>query len=323
MPLFTIQMIDWFSGKVAYQFTRLGFTVGSSLAKSFPAGSYWFTDRLVKAGFYFFRGYRRRSIRNIQDAYGSAIDAPAASRIAAQALRNFFRACVEIAALIDASDEEISAKIPVEGREYLEAALRRGKGAVVLSAHLGNFFFVGSRLAVDGFPTYVLVNQPRDSHLALLMDSYRLQVRQKTIHARPRQEALRRLNSILRANQVAVVIADEFRKGNGLPATLFGKTVLARRGPATLALRTGAAVVPAYMIRQGDDSLKLIIEPELELNRSGKVKADISENTSRITAWLERTVRRHPDQWNWANIRWWESRNQASNAEPEHLKQAS
>jgi lauroyl/myristoyl acyltransferase len=316
-------MIEWFTGKVAYQTTRLGFTVGSSLAKAFPEGAYWFSDRLANAGFYFFRGFRTRSIRNIRDAYGDTIDAAGASLVARRSLKNFFRACVEIAALIDFSDEEIRAKIAVEGREHLEAALNKGKGVLVLSAHLGNFFLVGTRLAVDGFPAYILVNQPRDSHFALLMDDYRLQVRQKTIHARPRREALRRLNSILRANQVAVVIADEYRKGNGLPATLFGKTVLARRGPATLALRTGAAVVPAYMIRQGESSLKLIIEPELELDRAAKGKAQIGENVLRMTAWLERTVRRYPDQWNWANIHWWENRSQASMAEPEHLKQAS
>ena len=53
---------------------------------------------------------------------------------------------------------------------------------------------------------------------------------------------------------------------------LFGRTVLARRGPATLALRTGAAVVPACLIRQPDDTLKMIIEPELELDRRGRAK---------------------------------------------------
>jgi len=49
---------------------------------------------------------------------------------------------------------------------------------------LGNFFLIGSRLAIDGIPTFVLVNQPRDGRFAELMDEYRLQVRQKTIHAR-------------------------------------------------------------------------------------------------------------------------------------------
>ena len=224
---------------------------------------------------------------------------------------------------MNASDEEIRAKIVIDGRENLDAALAKGSGVLILSAHLGNFFLVGSRLAFEGIPTYVLVNQPREGRFARLMDDYRLQVRQQTIHARPRREALQEINAVLRRNQIAVVIADEYRKGNGIQVPLFGRTVNARRGPITLALRTGAALVPACMIRQPDGTLKLIIEPELELDRSGKGKAEIRENTVRMTGWLERTVRRYPDQWNWMNFRWWESPNHDPVAETQHLRQAS
>jgi KDO2-lipid IV(A) lauroyltransferase len=101
------------------------------------------------------------------------------------------------------------------------------------------------------------------------------------------------------------MISDEYRSGQGVEAPLFGRTVIARRGPATLALRTGAAIVPAYMIRQRDGSLELIIEPELKLDRSGKGAVQIRENVIRMTEWLERTVRTYPDQWNWMNIRSW------------------
>jgi Kdo2-lipid IVA lauroyltransferase/acyltransferase len=66
-------------------------------------------------------------------------------------------------------------------------------------------------------------------------------------------------------------------------------------------------VVPACVIRQPDGSLQLVIEPELELNRSATTKVEIVENTVRLTRWLERTVRRYPDQWNWMNIRWWQN----------------
>jgi KDO2-lipid IV(A) lauroyltransferase len=167
-------------------------------------------------------------------------------------------------------------------------------------------------LAIEGYSIFVLVNQPRNGQFAELMDRYRLKVKQRTIHARPRREALKQLNEILRQNEIAILIADEYRRGNGIPVPLFGRTVLARRGPATLALRTGAAVVPAYLVRQPDDSLKLVIEPELEFDRTGQSKTDIAENTVRFTRWLENTVRRYPDQWNWMNIRW----SQDTTAEP-------
>lgn len=316
-------MTVWFTGKVAYLSTSLGFKVGSGLASTFPAGVFWLSDRLAGMGFHLCRAFRHRSVSNIRMAFGTALDGPTAMRIAQQSLRNFFRSSVEIAVFINASDEEIRTKIVIDGRENLDAALAKGNGVLILSAHLGNFLLVGSRLAVDCLPTHVLVNQPREGQFGQLLDEYRLQIRQKTIHARPRRQALQELHAVLRRNEIAVVIADEYRKGNGVQVPLFGRTVIARRGPVTLALRTGAAVVPACVIRQFDDTLRLIIEPELELDRSGKSKAQIKENTIRITQWLERTVRKYPDQWNWMNVHWWQNHDHESMAETQHLRRAS
>lgn len=223
-----------------------------------------------------------------------------------KSLRNFFRGIVEIGHAISATPEELQREIPVAGREHLEKALAKGKGVIALSAHLGNFFLVGTVLAMEGYPTYLLVNPPKNGSLRDLLDQYRLKTGQRTIHARPRRRASSELLRVLRQNKLAVVIADEHRAGSGICMPFFGRTVLAKRGPATLALRTGAALVPVYLIRGRDDTLTLIVEPEIELQRSGNVGADIRENTLRITQWLERIVRSYPDQWNWMNIRWQE-----------------
>jgi KDO2-lipid IV(A) lauroyltransferase len=298
-------MIAWLSGKLAYLGTWLGFKIGCAAVRVCPGAIFRLSDGLAKVGFYLFSGFRARSIANIRIALGDRLGAREIHSIARQSLRNFMRACVEIAVAVESSDDKIKADIPVVGRKHLDAALAKGKGVLLLSAHLGNFFLVGCRIAVDGLPAFVLVNQPRDGRFAELMDEYRLEVRQKTIHARPRPRALRELTEVLRRNQVAVVIADEYRRGSGIEVPLFGKTVIARRGPVSLALRTGAAVVPACMLRQANDTLRLVIEPELELERDQRNAEAIRENTIRITRWLERTVRSYPEQWNWMNIHWW------------------
>jgi Kdo2-lipid IVA lauroyltransferase/acyltransferase len=226
--------------------------------------------------------------------------------LARRSLRNFFHDFVEICLALAASGEQIQAEIPLRGRQHLEAALAKGHGVIALSAHLGNFFLIGTRLGAEGFSTYVLINQPRSARLADLMNRYRLKVGQKTISARPRRQAFQSLTQVLRRNEIAIVIADEFRSGSGVYVPFFGHTVLARRGPATMALRTGGAIVPIYLIREPSGCLILIIEPEIDLARTGDVKADVRENSLRITQWLERTVRTYPDQWNWMNIRWHE-----------------
>jgi len=133
-----------------------------------------------------------------------------------------------------------------------------------------------------------------------------LRIGQKIIHARPRRHASSELLRVLRQHELAVVIADEHGARRGIRAPFFGHTVMARRGPATLALRSGAALLPVYITRGRDNTLTLTIEPEIEVQRSGDMSADNVENTMRITHWLERVVRAYPDQWNWIGVRWQE-----------------
>jgi KDO2-lipid IV(A) lauroyltransferase len=319
-------MADWLIGKVAHFSTWFGFKFGCILVRFCPGTAFRLADRLASLAFALFGTYRKRATANIRAALGKELDGATIDGIGRRCLRNFFRSCVEIGIAVQSSDENFRARIPISGRENIDAALAKGQGVIVLSAHLGNFFLLGSRLAIDGLPTYVLVNQPRDGRFADMMDEYRLQVRQKTIHARPRRLAFQELQEALRRNQVVVLIADEYRKGSGVEVSLFGRPVIARRGPATLAMRTGAPIVPACMVRQADDTLKLLIESELEIERSAKGKNQVRDNIVRVTQWVERTVRAYPDQWNWMNLRWWKEPEQdsaqANTPAPLPLKQA-
>lgn len=299
----------WLLDKIAYAATGSGLKAGCLATRFLPRRwIFALSDSLASLGYYLFRGFRTRSITNLSLALADRLDSSGVRDTVRRSLRNFFRACVEVAVALESSDEDLRREIVLSGKENLDAALAKGNGVIILSAHLGNFFLLGTRLALEGYPIYVLVNQPRDGHIAKLMDDYRWKVKQRTIHAKPRREALNELQGVLRRREIVIMIADEYRKGDGIHVPLFGRTVLARRGPATLAARTAAAIVPACMVRQPDDSVRLIIEPELDLVRSGKGKAEIRENTFRLTRWLETTVCHYPDQWNWMNLRWWETR---------------
>jgi KDO2-lipid IV(A) lauroyltransferase len=266
---------------------------------------YFITDSGATFAFYLFRAFRTRSVGNLSVALGNHTSEARIRQIAQNSLKNFFRAFVELPIILATETDELREMVSVLGSDNLNAALAKGNGVVLLSAHLGNFFLLGTRLAISGYSIHVLVNQPRHGRFAQLMDEYRLQVLQTTIHARPRRQALKQVVQVLRRNEVTIIIADEYRRsGSGVRVPFFGRSVLARRGPVTLALRTGAAVVPAYVIRDHDNKLKLIIEPEIELMRSERDKSRIGENILRITEWLEKTVRSYPDQWNWMNIKW-------------------
>jgi hypothetical protein len=80
-------------------------------------------------------------------------------------------------------------------------------------------------------------------------------------------------------------------------------------------------VVPALLVRGADNRLTLIVEPELELIRTGRDKTVIVENTAHITRWVERIVGLYPDQWNWITLNWQEGVAAPVSGERERIEQ--
>ena len=314
-------MIRWFHDTLSYGMISLAMLGIMWIVKIVPGRViFWFSERLADIGYHLFVGFRKRSISNLRLALGSGLAEKQIRGMARRSLRNFFRAIAELGHALSADPRELRKEIPLVGRELLEEALAKKKGVIILGAHLGNFFMVGMRLAIEGYPVHVLVKPPRNRAFGRLMDQIRTRTGLKTINSSPTREASHNLVEVLRRNEMVIVIADEFRSGNGISVTFFDRTVSASRGPATLALRTGAAVVPAYVVRGREGALAFNIEPEIQIMRPGRINEDVAENTERFTSWLERVVRSYPDQWNWMNFcRQESSSKDAANSE-EHQK---
>ena len=212
------------------------------------------------------------------------------------AWRNFVWGLYETACTLFTSTGAICASVAIEGEEYLKRALEKGKGVIALGAHLGNFTMIGPRLAAAGYPFSILVRHPPDQRLARLMDGYRAKVGVKTISAKPRRQAARQILDALRRNEVVLVLPDVFKSGR-VNAQFLGSAVYVRRGPVTLALRAGAAVVPMYVTRDAEDRLTLRISPEIDVVKTGDLQEDVAANLALFIRHLEGMVRRYPDQW--------------------------
>ena len=213
------------------------------------------------------------------------------------AWRNFVWGLYETACALYTSRDTICASVAIEGEEYLKRALEKGKGVIALGAHLGNFTMIGPRLAAAGYPFSILVKHPPDQRLARLLDGYRAKVGVKTISAKPRRQAARQILGALRRNEVVLVLPDVFKFGGSVNAQFLGPAVSVRRGPVTLALRTGGAVVPMFVTRDAEDRLTLRISSEIDLVKTGDLQEDVAANLALFTRHLEGMVRRYPDQW--------------------------
>jgi KDO2-lipid IV(A) lauroyltransferase len=196
------------------------------------------------------------------------------------------------------SKETIVSTVAMKGEEHLKQALARGKGVLALSAHLGAFTMIGPRLAAGDYPFSIVVKQPKDEHFARYIDHLRAQKGFRTISAKPRKEAVRGILKSLRENRIVLVIADELKSGD-VTVDFMGQQCPAPRGPATLALRTGAVTLPMFMTWRPDGSLCLLIEPEISPVRLENLDESVAATTALFTRQLESAIRRYPEQWNW------------------------
>jgi Kdo2-lipid IVA lauroyltransferase/acyltransferase len=288
-------------------FYRLGYRIGEYSLRGFVVLLPWipyrllrfYTSLMARLTFAVLWKYRTRMEENVAMALGDQITDPAERRAMVwRAWENFAHGILETGSVMHFSKEKIIAAVPLKGEEHLKRALAKGKGVLALSAHLGAFTLIGGRLGASGYPFTAVVKQPGDERFARLIDSYRALMGIETISAKPRREAVRGILKALRKNSIVLVIADEFKSG-GLMVDFMGRSSPAPRGPASLALRTGAATLPMFATREPDGSLVLSIGPEIEPVRSDDLEESVAATTALYTRHLEDAIRRYPDQWNW------------------------
>jgi KDO2-lipid IV(A) lauroyltransferase len=255
---------------------------------------------------------RRRIVKNISAAFGETYS-PATKNGLAKGVQDHFVRNLTDCLLQLADSEHARLNVAVEGLENLNAALAKGNGVIALGAHLGNFVLVGTRLGMEGYPVSTLFHVPADRRLKKIIERHLPSFHQQVIPSRPRRSAVRRVFAVLNRNEIVFILGDNLKKGK-VRTFLFGQRVQTPRGPVTLALRSGAAVVPMYLIRNYRGGLQLVIEPEILLIRNGNVYEDVTGNTRQIVRYLEVLIGRYPDQWNWLTVRMKKYRGQVEHA---------
>jgi KDO2-lipid IV(A) lauroyltransferase len=126
----------------------------------------------------------------------------------------------------------------------------------------------------------------------------------KFIYVEPWDRALRQILSRLRKNEIVCLLAHEKKRKTGVLVDFFGHPAPTAPGPAVLALRTGAPLVPIFIARNNDGLQHIYIEPQLELNLNGDRSSDIPTVVRSYTKVIEHYIMMYPDQWFWINNRW-------------------
>lgn len=251
--------------------------------------------------FWFARSARRVVQRNLEFALPE-LGGRERRRIARGVFRNYGRVIVETFASGWFTPADVRRRLALEGAANLEAALAAGRGVVAVSAHLGNW-----ELAMQGMPCFF--GRP----LTAVAKRFKADWFEERLHRRRtrfgnrvlyKKGSLAEMTRLLREGGVLVMLVDMARRKDGIEVEFFGRRATATPAAAMLALRCRAPVVTAFSHRAPDGRLHVVIGEPLEMHRSGDLRADLRENTQRITAAVERAVRAHPEEWHWAMKRW-------------------
>jgi Kdo2-lipid IVA lauroyltransferase/acyltransferase len=178
-----------------------------------------------------------------------------------------------------------------------------------LTAHLGNFPLMNVRLVNEGYPLSLVARDPENPRLARMITSYRDAVGMESIPDKPRMACVSKSLKALKQNRILSLQIDQNAPATECWVDFFGYLVPTFKGPVIFSLRTGAPILPMFIIRNQDSFHKIIIHPPFQPSITGNVEQDITSNIARLTKIVEAAIREYPEQWWWIHRRFKRARN--------------
>jgi len=208
--------------------------------------------------------------------------------------RNFAKYLVDFFRFRKVDREYIGKHIKLENIGNFNEALGHKKGVVVLTAHIGNWELGGIVIALLGFPFWAVALTHKDSRVNRFFNYQR---ESKGVKVIPLENAVRMSLSALRSGEMLALLGDRDFTEGGLKVDLFGKNTFIPDGPAVLSLKTGAPIVPGFMLRNNDNTWTLRIEKPIYPQQSGNNKEDVFALIGHYKTIIEDYIRKYPDQW--------------------------
>jgi Kdo2-lipid IVA lauroyltransferase/acyltransferase len=257
---------------------------------------------LVRIAYLFRPSLRRAADVNLRLAFPDWTEEQRRSTIR-KMLRNIGWMAGEFSQFPKLTKTNIERVIVLDGHENYLEALKRGKGVLILTGHLGAWELSSFAHAVFGYSCHFLARPIQNRRVDALVNHYR---RLSGCRVIDKNDSARAMLRILRDGGAIGVLSDQNTSlEEGVFVPFFGFLASSTAGLARIALRTNAAVVPGYAFwDEAAQRYRLRFEPAVEMVRTGDETADVRANTAQFMKVIENFVREHPDQWIWIHKRW-------------------
>ena len=257
--------------------------------------SYGIARRIADLYMLLDRRGRECVIANLQQIHrhaGVTLSPRALHALARENFLNFAKYLVDFFHFMGIDPSRLNRLIePTELWNTLDALRVRGKGVIILSAHLGNWELGAAWVAARGYPIHAVALQHPDPKLNNL---YWRQRTARGLPVIPVGRAARECLTALRRNEIIALVGDRDFSASTALFEFFGKPARLPAGPAKLALATGAPILPTFMVRVAGERFRYIV--------GGPIFADPAQDTvetvmCRIAHALEQVILQHSEQW--------------------------
>ena len=249
-------------------------------AAAAPGGTAWF---------WLSPAQRRNALDNYAAALGREPDDTEVARVAKRAFQNYGRMLMDFLLLDSLSRNEVLERVSNDGREHLDAALARGRGVIMAVPHMGSWDMAGSYAAALGYSVWGVAERfPGSLNDAVVTTRQRFGLNVVTLG----RSAVKAITEALQANGVVALLCD-LEQGPGVAVRFFGRHAIVPGGPAAFALKTGAALLPAYQYAAARGRYHVHLDPALDWP-DGETKEGLMQ---RVVDRFEEFIQERPDQW--------------------------
>ena len=256
-------------------------------------GAYWLGLRICDAMFFLNRRGRRAvrdNLRIIFEHQGILPSRQILDGCARKTFQYFGKYLADFIRFRKLSPAGVRENISIQGLEHLEAIRASKRGAILLTAHYGNWELGGAFIASMGIPVHAVVRPVASPALERVFQYFRERRGLKVI---PLAQAGTGILKALKRGEAVALVGDRDFTGNGHPHSFFGRDVSLPRGAAWFAHRTGVPITMGFATRAPDDSFILRMHPPIDPAREPSEEAI----QAKIVAIMEDTIARDPCQW--------------------------
>lgn len=243
---------------------------------------------------------RRRTLEHLALALPE-IGSSTREQMARETFRNAGRSFAELAQWPRIKNR-LGELITIEGIDHLERGVAAGRGVIVVTGHIGNWELLAATMAHHGYRLNVVARRMNDEHFDSMISIFRSGAGVHTIR-RENRTAMRDIVRGLRAGGVLALLVDQDTRGRGIFVPFFGRPARTSPGAATIALRTRAPVLAAFIERRPPGH-NIRFQPLYEFDTEEGRRPTLEELTASFTEAIELQIRRRPTEWVWWHRRW-------------------